>query len=70
MVPQNYTSLPTWIFDVWYVCNSFDPVAIAQNFTYNITSFTDQYIEVDLFFSDPLHVSSDNALLDEIVVLL
>jgi len=29
VVPQNYTSLPTWIFDVWYVCNSFDPVALA-----------------------------------------
>jgi len=43
VVPQNYTSLPTWIFDVWYVCNSYDPVALAQNFTYNLTSFTNQY---------------------------
>jgi len=29
VVPQNYTDLPTSIFDVSYVCNSDDPVALA-----------------------------------------
>jgi len=59
LVPSNYTDLPPSIFDVWYVCNSLDPVAIAQNFTFNLTDFNPWHIGINLFFSDPLHVSSD-----------
>lgn len=71
VVPANYTDLPASIFDVWYMCNSKDdPVAMGQNFTFNITSFTPQQIGINLTFSDPLYVSADLDLLDEIVVLL
>ena len=70
VVPSNFTELPPEIFDVKYLCNSQDPVALAQNFTYNLTSFTPNQIEVDLFFTDPLHVSSDSQWLDEISVRL
>jgi len=70
VVPGNFTGLPVDIFDVQYFCNSDDPVALAQNFTYNLTTFTEQQIGIDLFFSDSLHVSSDSKLFDEIVVRL
>jgi len=69
-VPDNYTDLPPSIFDVKYICNSEDPIAQAQNFTYNLTSISPQELEIDLFFSDPLHVSSDSNTLDEIIILL
>ena len=70
VVPSNFTELPPEIFDVKYLCNSLDPVALAQNFTFNLTSFTPYQIGVDLFFTDPLHVSSDSQYLDEVEVLL
>jgi len=69
-VPSNYTDLPPHIFDVWYKRNSHDEQAIFQNFTYNLTSFTSRQIEIDLFFSDPLYVSSDRHFFDEVVVRL
>jgi len=70
VVPSNFTGLPPDIFDVEYLCNSQDPIALAQNFTYNLTSFTSNQIGVDLFFTDPPHVSSDSQWLDEIAVRL
>jgi len=70
LVPSNYTDLPPSIFDVWYKCNSFDPVALAQNFTYNLTSFSPTQIEIDLFFSAPYYVSAGSEMFDEVVVRL
>ena len=70
LVPSNYTDLPPSIFDVWYKCNSFDPVALAQNFTFNLTSFSPTQIEIDLYFSDPYYVSSGNERFDEVIVRL
>lgn len=68
MVPSNFTGLDKTYLDVWYVPNSADPVALAQNFTFNLTDFSKQQISIDLFFSDPFYVSVDSSLLDEIVV--
>ena len=45
-------------------------MALVQNFTYNLTSFTSQRIEIDMFFSDPLYVSSDSTTYDEAIVRL
>jgi len=59
-VPSNYTDLPPHIFDVWYKRNSIDDQNVTQNFTYNLTSFTERQIEIDMFFADPLYVSSDS----------
>jgi len=45
-------------------------VALAQDFSYNLTSFSQNQIEIDLFFSDPLYVSTDSLISDEVVVRL
>jgi len=54
VVPSNFTGLDKSILDVWYIPNSEDPVAKAQNFSFNVTEFSQQEIRVNLFFSDPL----------------
>lgn len=68
LVPSNFSGLEKDLFDVQYFANSNDPVAASQNFTFNLTNFSDTHIEIDLFFSHPLYVSVDTTLLDEIVV--
>jgi len=67
-VPDNFTDLDKTLFDIWYIPNSANPSAEAQNFTFNMTDFSSQLIRVDLFFSDPMYVSVDTILFDEVVV--
>jgi len=68
VVPSNFTGLDETLFDVWYIPNSADSSAVTQNFTFNMTDFSPQLIQVDLFFSDPMYVSLDTSLFDEVVV--
>jgi len=68
VVPANYTNLSTSIIDVWYLCNSEEPKALYQNFTFNLTYITTTSIQVELYFSDPLYVSADSLYRDEILI--